>query len=186
MAFSTFSDTLTASYDGSVLFGFAEFGYPLEMGSGHVEPYVGLSFVEAETDDFSENGGIAALRFAEDIENALNATAGLRFATSDSSTFQLRGNVGYQAGLGDLEPQATVNLDSGNAFTIFGAPQSRNAGFVQAEASIQLSENASIGISYDGIFGDASQDHAGVARICLLYTSPSPRDQRGSRMPSSA
>ena len=28
----------------------------------------------------------------------------------------------------------------------------------------------------------------GIARIygCLLYTSPSPRDQRGSRMPSSA
>ena len=24
------------------------------------------------------------------------------------------------------------------------------------------------------------------AEICLLYTSPSPRDQRGSRMPSSA
>ena len=27
---------------------------------------------------------------------------------------------------------------------------------------------------------------AGDLRICLLYTSPSPRDQRGSRMPSSA
>ena len=26
----------------------------------------------------------------------------------------------------------------------------------------------------------------GIAKICLLYTSPSPRDQRGSRMPSSA
>ena len=25
-----------------------------------------------------------------------------------------------------------------------------------------------------------------VKKICLLYTSPSPRDQRGSRMPSSA
>ena len=25
-----------------------------------------------------------------------------------------------------------------------------------------------------------------VVRDCLLYTSPSPRDQRGSRMPSSA
>ena len=24
------------------------------------------------------------------------------------------------------------------------------------------------------------------AKLCLLYTSPSPRDQRGSRMPSSA
>ena len=31
-------------------------------------------------------------------------------------------------------------------------------------------------------------DGTGVIRgvICLLYTSPSPRDQRGSRMPSSA
>ena len=25
-----------------------------------------------------------------------------------------------------------------------------------------------------------------TALVCLLYTSPSPRDQRGSRMPSSA
>ena len=25
-----------------------------------------------------------------------------------------------------------------------------------------------------------------IANACLLYTSPSPRDQRGSRMPSSA
>ena len=25
-----------------------------------------------------------------------------------------------------------------------------------------------------------------VIKVCLLYTSPSPRDQRGSRMPSSA
>ena len=27
---------------------------------------------------------------------------------------------------------------------------------------------------------------AGMNQFCLLYTSPSPRDQRGSRMPSSA
>ena len=27
---------------------------------------------------------------------------------------------------------------------------------------------------------------ADVIKVCLLYTSPSPRDQRGSRMPSSA
>jgi len=26
----------------------------------------------------------------------------------------------------------------------------------------------------------------GQSKLCLLYTSPSPRDQRGSRMPSSA
>ena len=34
----------------------------------------------------------------------------------------------------------------------------------------------------DGI----EQGNSNVSGTCLLYTSPSPRDQRGSRMPSSA
>ena len=34
--------------------------------------------------------------------------------------------------------------------------------------------------------GTAGGDAGGAATTCLLYTSPSPRDQRGSRMPSSA
>ena len=32
----------------------------------------------------------------------------------------------------------------------------------------------------------ATRDLTGKSKTCLLYTSPSPRDQRGSRMPSSA
>ena len=35
-------------------------------------------------------------------------------------------------------------------------------------------------------FNARTQDKAGKVIPCLLYTSPSPRDQRGSRMPSSA
>ena len=37
----------------------------------------------------------------------------------------------------------------------------------------------------DGRLGEALHD-PGEVPDCLLYTSPSPRDQRGSRMPSSA
>ena len=33
---------------------------------------------------------------------------------------------------------------------------------------------------------DAYEEYNRVNKFCLLYTSPSPRDQRGSRMPSSA
>ena len=41
------------------------------------------------------------------------------------------------------------------------------------------------GLSFiQGIFTNLTQDH--LDYHCLLYTSPSPRDQRGSRMPSSA
>ena len=38
----------------------------------------------------------------------------------------------------------------------------------------------------DGIGGTDSKWQDGELTSCLLYTSPSPRDQRGSRMPSSA
>ena len=35
--------------------------------------------------------------------------------------------------------------------------------------------------------GDTTEGfHFAESEFCLLYTSPSPRDQRGSRMPSSA
>ena len=38
---------------------------------------------------------------------------------------------------------------------------------------------------HSGIAGQSTLDRP-IHYICLLYTSPSPRDQRGSRMPSSA
>ena len=34
--------------------------------------------------------------------------------------------------------------------------------------------------------GEVVEKQKNLEMICLLYTSPSPRDQRGSRMPSSA
>ena len=45
----------------------------------------------------------------------------------------------------------------------------------------------SISLSFGGV--KAIQDvsfNVKKGEVCLLYTSPSPRDQRGSRMPSSA
>ena len=44
------------------------------------------------------------------------------------------------------------------------------------------------GLTQDELFHEAIANDRGRVKIggCLLYTSPSPRDQRGSRMPSSA
>ena len=53
-------------------------------------------------------------------------------------------------------------------------------------------ENIAFGARINGFTGDMDQlvesslRKAAVWSDCLLYTSPSPRDQRGSRMPSSA
>ena len=48
-----------------------------------------------------------------------------------------------------------------------------------------LSAGCDIALQCSGVFPDMIKIAKG-ARACLLYTSPSPRDQRGSRMPSSA
>ena len=40
--------------------------------------------------------------------------------------------------------------------------------------------------TYDMIIGDYELNRSGHYNICLLYTSPSPRDVEESRMPSSA
>ena len=56
--------------------------------------------------------------------------------------------------------------------------------FVTAHALSQLNLNGEK--SYCQIRHDVDADIVACLPICLLYTSPSPRDQRGSRMPSSA
>ena len=56
--------------------------------------------------------------------------------------------------------------------------------FSQNITMVDPSNNIGIdkwGIVNDGVMGGISQSN-----ICLLYTSPSPRDKRQSRMPSSA
>ena len=67
------------------------------------------------------------------------------------------------------------------------------------EYSEQLKVFSNLFEAFKGIKLDWKSKYAGFERIlydsklvdhwtiiCLLYTSPSPRDQRGSRMPSSA
>ena len=50
------------------------------------------------------------------------------------------------------------------------------------EQAIEDFQNGKMVILVD----DEDRENEGDLVICLLYTSPSPRDQRGSRMPSSA
>ena len=66
------------------------------------------------------------------------------------------------------------------------APSDADAEGRELEAlALSLARQASAG---DGAHDPASPPDASLRDVflCLLYTSPSPRDQRGSRMPSSA
>ena len=79
-------------------------------------------------------------------------------------------------------PGAISNMVSGYASLKFGL-----RGPNISIASACSSASHSIGYSFRTIVhGDADLMLTGGSEICLLYTSPSPRDRQKSRMPSSA
>ena len=61
-----------------------------------------------------------------------------------------------------------------------------DAGELTTDPNVTLNECAGVfqyaQTAFEGMKAYTTED----GRICLLYTSPSPRDKRGSRMPSSA
>ena len=86
--------------------------------------------------------------------------------------------VGSAAVLLSLSPQALSQIGSSGSFNLSDLDGSN--GFVING----IGGNDFSGYSVSGA-GDINGDGVDDV-ICLLYTSPSPRDQRGSRMPSSA
>ena len=63
---------------------------------------------------------------------------------------------------------------------------SEAAGFQDGPIQVALSTPSGGGTIRYTVDGSTPSATNGLTYTCLLYTSPSPRDQRGSRMPSSA
>ena len=93
------------------------------------------------------------------IPNLVNMPSGLPFLTSLAK--------GLREKYGDELQSALILLPTRRAVRAMGEA------FVMAAGQ-------------DGIKATLLPRMRPLADICLLYTSPSPRDQRGSRMPSSA
>ena len=76
-------------------------------------------------------------------------------------------------------PRSLSNLDEWNK--VFGEEELPK--MLYLECPFEVLEKRILGrAKYTG----RSDDNIESIKLCLLYTSPSPRDQRGSRMPSSA
>ena len=88
----------------------------------------------------------------------------------------LKGETGQWEMVIGLEIHAQVKCKSklfSGSSTEFGAEPNTQVSFIDAAMPGMLP-----------VINQEAVDQA--IRTCLLYTSPSPRDQRGSRMPSSA
>jgi outer membrane autotransporter protein len=168
-AFPGIGQTLIGAYDGSVIHGFAEAGYRIALGGGHVEPFAQVVAIRAKTDGFAETGGSAALAGANSKENALASTIGTRFETAPAGAFSIAGMAGWQHGFGTLEPASQLRFATGPAFSILAAGQSRNAGVAAVEARLRPGERILVSVGYDGVIGSAGQDHSIKAGLRIAF-----------------
>ena len=100
-----------------------------------------------------------------------------------------------QRKLGQNGPTVSVLGYGAMSFTNFYGPATDEGSMAVLDACVELgithvdtSDVYGMGRS-ETVIGDWLRRRGGeppFAIACLLYTSPSPRDQRGSRMPSSA
>lgn len=169
VAFPGIGQRLVAGYDGSVVHGFADLGYRMPLGGGHVEPFAQIVALRADTDAFAETGGSAAVAGAKARENATLSTLGARFSTSTTGAFSVGGTMGWQHGFGDLTPATAMRFATGPGFAVIGTPRSRNAGVATIDARLGLSERAQITVSYDGVIGSAGQDHSIKAGLRIAF-----------------
>lgn len=165
-----FADSLSADYDAGTAQVFGEVGYAITAGTAVIEPFAGLAYVNLDVDSFGESGGAAALSSNGGSTDTTYSTLGLRA----SNDFDLGGQVvtttgmlGWRHAFEDRDPKATLAFDAGSSFTVYGVPIAQDVAIVEVGVSTAIGEAASIGVSYNGQFGDGAEDNG--ARATFSY-----------------
>ena len=160
-----------------------------ECGLGRVgDPARGAFYVESRTDALARaawavfqgierQGGLTKQLVSGGVQRTLESCAESLSHSVSATDRALIGATHFPPETGARTPELTplAGLD---------ALEKARASALEMRGRIALGEVASAEHAVRAMEGDATFDELGKA--CLLYTSPSPRDQRGSRMPSSA
>ncbi len=176
LAFSGYTDTLSARYDARTRQAFIEAAYRFGGREAGLEPYLQVARVEVDTKHIDERGGAAALQGRVDDARTTVATAGVRFDKGLKASFQqdswlhVTGGVGYRRASGDRDPSATLAFASGSdAFVVSGAPIADSAVVAELGLSAWLTERQQLELGYSGQYGEESRDHGANLRWSVRF-----------------
>ena len=162
-----------------------------------LKPYAdaGLSGLSGQQDLLGINGTAAQQAAIGNVNNSSEMQTYLQqgenaILQNASATGGLRGG-NTQAALAQFRPQLLNQLINQRYQNLAGMTSlGQNAAAGTGNAGMQAASNISNLYQQSGAAQAGAALASGQASAnmwnCLLYTSPSPRDQRGSRMPSSA
>jgi outer membrane autotransporter protein len=173
VAFTGFSDRLTAGYRAGTAQVFGEVGYQLGAGGVRYEPFANLAYVSLRTDGFTEAGGAAALVTSAQTTDTTFTTLGLRAQTTlvaSPSQTTLRGMLGWRHAFGDVVPASLLTFAAGgSAFTIAGVPIAEDALVLDAGFDVNLTASTTLGFSYGGQFGSGVTDQSLKANFAVKF-----------------
>lgn len=171
-SFTGFSERLKSDYDAGTFQAFGEVGYGVELGTARFEPFANLSFVNLDTDGYSESGGDAALRSDDSSTETTFTTLGLRAEAGfgiGSIDAAARGMIGWRHAFGDTLPRTAQAFSGGNDFTITGVEIAEDAAVVEAGFNFGLPTGATLGLSYTGQLAEDASDHGVKADLSLSF-----------------
>ncbi len=173
VAFTGFSETLSANYGGRTLQAFGEAGYGIELDRARIEPYAGAALIHLNTDRFTETGGSAALTVSGDDTTTTTTTLGVRGETevefAPSRMALLNAGLAWRHAFGDVTPQSEMAFAGGTPFTIAGVPIARDALVVELGAGIVLNPASRIGLTYSGQVGSGLAEHGVKASVAISF-----------------
>lgn len=172
VAFGTIDEQLEADYDATTTQVFAEAVYETRAGAVPIQPFLGLNYVNVDSDGFTETGGIAALDVESARQDAWFSTLGLR-ADSELTFGLLPATVttklGWRHLFGDSDPRTMAGLAAVDTpFGVSGTPVAEDAFYIEAGVDATIAQNVTLGLGYAGQFGDDVS--VSSARLTLVWT----------------
>ena len=158
--FSGYSDRLSANYDANWLLAFTEAGYRFGQPEQNIEPFVNLSYVRLNTDDFKENGGAAALSVRNDTADTFFSTLGARAVAELPKNVSLYGSLGWQHAYGDKKASSRMAFAGSDGFTSEGTPVDEDMLVGDVGVSFTLPHSATLNVGYKGQIGSDTRVNA--------------------------
>lgn len=152
------------SYHGHLVQGFIELSKNINVADQlQVEPYMNLAHVYVTT-RISEGSNVTALKGSGENQVTFSTT-GFRAKFKATDKVKLVLGTGWQHAYGNLKADTDLKLKGSDYFNINGAPITRDAVIAELGAEYNLTLNTTIGVNYQGQFGNKVENNAIKAGI---------------------
>lgn len=158
--------------DATVLQAYAEAAYRFDVAGAKIDPYLGLTWARVEADGFSEAMSGESFSVKDQKDDIQIATLGARATlplTWGTMPVALKADLGWSHYFGDTEAVTRMQLGAGGAIAELQAKELKDQVSLGLGITGQVSQNATVGVSYTGSFGTDADTHGLTATFRYAF-----------------